>query len=229
MNVGSSWPTTAKEVIEVKNVWGQVSTDIQWGANHCNIPIWFSNAVMDGWERWLRNHSTKLASWSETLDWLEAWSISPFKKKIGLGSIHIVNRLAERGICKMPTIRELADWMALARRFGAYKGLRAIGFNTRNVNDVVLSLGMIHEHLLSRFDQQTLTAMRYSVIALENLLCKVKRSHDDIPTWGEGETMHSWAAEYAAAPGRLLKRVETLDLDAFRNRVRGKAEYALNQ
>lgn len=210
-------------------VWGQTSTCISWGTNNCNADAWFADSVMQSWEAWQAANPTP-PSWKATMKWLtKTIDCVPFRSE-SLGAVHVVNRLAELGFCRPPTIIELAVWMATNTEKGAFQGLCDLGFAPCSVQDIILSLAMIHEGVQQHFTPEELRDMRYGPIVLENLLCKVHRFVDEVPKYDttETETAYDWAEEaleaLRASGSTHIAIAETLDVPAFRA-LAGKPEY----
>ncbi|KAJ7614213.1 hypothetical protein B0H17DRAFT_966169 [Mycena rosella] len=65
----------------------------------------------------------KLPTWSSTIALLKSLEISSFKT--GLTAMQLVNTLSISNVIQMPSVIEMAEWIADNPKLGAVKGLKA--------------------------------------------------------------------------------------------------------
>lgn len=117
--------------------------------------------------------SSELHLWSEGLSLVENLEVSGFGS--GLTSFQTTNMLAILGLCKHPTPKEMAEWVATHSNMGACAALMQIGFITEGISEIMAAFLSFHHFLEIHLSLSDKDLLCFSPIFTEHLLCKTKR------------------------------------------------------
>ena len=127
-------------------------------------------------------HGT-LHSFKSALTFINSLKLSPFKN--GVTQLQLVNNLALMGLCQPPSIADISSWISQNRNLGAFAGLQQLGFNLSweakgKKNEIWLpwiksAFQCIYDHLDMHLTDLDKKELRFGVIFVEHLLCKVGR------------------------------------------------------
>lgn len=168
------WPDYSP--IENMRVWGTASHMISFGPGGEQIWEWFSDDIFDAWRDFVCDlDSHGLKAWSSAFDWVVGLGVAPFKGD-SLSTMHLVNRLAEVGLCEEPTAAELGLWISRHADRGAYAGLQDVGFSQlESAQHVILAFSTFHNYVRRKLSVEQREAMHFTTITSENFLCKIVR------------------------------------------------------
>jgi hypothetical protein len=159
-------------------VWGQPNIHLSWyglkQSPQKRFSFLFEPKLQDSWVSWIEKD---VHSWYDTYKWIsEHVKINGFA---GLTLFQCVNNLAYVGICKKPSLAELAVWTSNNSSLGAAHGLSYLGFSCSRGPAMVWrlygALTVLNSflcHYLSKEDQADL---HYDTIWIEHMLCKLSR------------------------------------------------------
>ncbi|KAJ6550683.1 hypothetical protein DFH09DRAFT_901603 [Mycena vulgaris] len=115
-------------------------------------------------------------TWDETLRWIVQSNLPGFGS--GLAPLQFANNIVLSGIAECPSPAAMAQWIFANRSYGAFVGLRVLGFNLpanaspATVRAAFCSFYYWLDFHLSPDDKHVL---RFNTIFVEQLLCKVGR------------------------------------------------------
>ena len=112
-------------------------------------------------------------SWSHFYNGIKALNIPGFQQ--GLTVFQLANTLSLLGIAKMPHWSEMADFIAMNRLKGAFRGLEKLGFHMPDTSSVRAAFYCVHRHLEEHLTDEDKRILGFSPIFTEHLLCKVVR------------------------------------------------------
>ncbi|KAJ6505143.1 hypothetical protein C8R45DRAFT_817427 [Mycena sanguinolenta] len=153
-----------------------------------------------------------LPTWSATVKLLSDLEIPAFKS--GLTAMQLVNTLVFSQVVRMPTVMEMANWIADNSDLGAVAGLESLGFRTSNHDLIRGSYTCFHrwlEHFLTKEDQDLLG---FHPPFTEHLLCKIKRWNSMLEN-DKSATLEEIAAQPKSVPwkpGQNLTDASSLPL-----------------
>jgi len=152
------------------------------------MPFW-DVTIQDKWVEWLgclagQNPSTYtglLPTYHSAMEFISNCNIIPFQS--GLTQLQFVNNLAFMGICQHPSVHDMSLWIIKHQRLGAYAGLKQLGFKLHaekkakqhSVIWVKAAFQCVYDHLDIHLCQDDKDELKFGVIFLEHLLCKLVR------------------------------------------------------
>src|SRR5882762_4262934 len=125
-----------------------------------------------------------LHSFDSTLTFISGLKLPPFKS--GLTHLQLVNNFALLGICQPPSVADISSWISQNRNLGAFAGLQQLGFNLsweakgKKKSEILLpwvksAFQCVYDHLDMHLTDLDKKELRFGVIFVEHLLCKVGR------------------------------------------------------
>ncbi|KAJ6598797.1 hypothetical protein B0H10DRAFT_1647885, partial [Mycena sp. CBHHK59/15] len=95
----------------------------------------------------------------------------------GLGALQFANNIVLCGIAQAPSPATMAQWIAGNRTYGAFAGLRVLGFRLHNASASAVRAAFFCfyswlDYHLTEEDKQVL---HFDAIFVEQLLCKIGR------------------------------------------------------
>ncbi|KAF7371391.1 hypothetical protein MSAN_00775600 [Mycena sanguinolenta] len=121
--------------------------------------------------------------WEDALRWIVGTSLRGFRS--GLAPLQFANNLVLADIATPPSAQSMAQWIYLNKGYGAYAGLKVLGFNLPdNASPTAVRAAFFCfycwlEHFLSDADKKVL---HFGTIFTEHLLCKVGRWKNRLQT-----------------------------------------------
>lgn len=113
-------------------------------------------------------------TWLSTLDFVHNLSIPLFGR--GLTLLQTANNLVFADIVAMPSVVDVAFWIAKHRTLGAYRGLQMLGFsNMSSTQSVLYAFRAVYDHLNENLTADDKKILGFSPLFLEHTLCKVAR------------------------------------------------------
>ncbi|KAJ7184074.1 hypothetical protein C8R46DRAFT_882627 [Mycena filopes] len=115
-------------------------------------------------------------SWEEVMRWIVHTNLSGFGT--GLAPLQFANNVVLAGLAKPPSPAAMAQWIYANKSYGAFTGLRVLGFNLTpssspaTVRAAFMCFYSWLDHHLSPSDKEVL---RFNSIFVEQLLCKIGR------------------------------------------------------
>ncbi|KAJ6534092.1 hypothetical protein B0H19DRAFT_1080594 [Mycena capillaripes] len=114
-----------------------------------------------------------LPSWSSTLKLVTDLETAAFKT--GLTAMQLVNTLVFSKVVRMPTVMEMADWIAINPKLGAVTGLDFLGFRTSTRDQIRASYITFHYVLEKFLTLEDRDLLGFHPPFTEHLLCKTPR------------------------------------------------------
>jgi len=152
------------------------------------VPFW-DVTIQEKWMEWLghlagQNPSTYtglLPTYHSAVEFISNCNIVPFQS--GLTQLQFVNNLALMGICQHPSVHDMSLWIFKHQRLGAYAGLQQLGFKLHGerkgkqhwVTWVKAAFQCVYDHLDIHLCQDDKDELKFGVIFVEHLLCKLGR------------------------------------------------------
>ncbi|KAJ7710324.1 hypothetical protein B0H17DRAFT_1123484 [Mycena rosella] len=141
----------------------------------------FEQSVQDKWTAHLgplankepSTYEGKLPTWSSTIALLKSLEISSFKT--GLTAMQLVNTLSISNVIQMPSVMEMAEWIADNPKLGAVKGLELLGFQTNTRDRIIASYICFHNYLDVHLVQGDKEILGFHPPFSEHVLCKTPR------------------------------------------------------
>jgi hypothetical protein len=144
---------------------------------------YFCVETQQGWEAFLGplanrdpvgfSEEEKL-SWEDTMGWVINSGLRGFGP--GLGALQFTNTLFLAGIVRSPSVLEMAQWIAVNQDYGAFTGLKVLGFNLRQNSSAaaIRAAFMCFYHWIDHFmTQEDKDAVSFGTVFVEQLLCKI--------------------------------------------------------
>jgi hypothetical protein len=194
----------------------------------------FSDAVLTAWKTFLGDlfesgkipdDQESLLSFTAALTLLEKlmaeMKLNGFKT--GLTKLQFANNLVSLGLCRPPTVGEIAAWIHKNPEKGAFKGLVALGFNIegRPEHWTKAAFQVVLDHLSSTLCLEDQDLLIFGTIFLEHILCKVSRFAYLIRS-AQGRKKKLQSAEGEAITGGLsLKQIGAQAADVCTTWVQG--------
>lgn len=195
----------AKGVIQIDDmfIWGQPSnylsatpTKLGAGRNGPKMtlkdkfsPYW-SDKVQDAWVDFLGdmidcnpiNYQKTKPRWSDVGPFLDLINVPTFKT--GLTRLQLANYLVSLNIVDAPSSDEIARWIHVHPKLGAFHGLQQLGFClvTSNINTTRAAFACVYRHLDENLTQDDKKISSFGPIFVEHLLCKIARWHSRLAT-----------------------------------------------
>ncbi|KAF5346356.1 hypothetical protein D9757_014806 [Collybiopsis confluens] len=146
--------------------------DIYWAPNVQEAWVQFLGEMLD------KNPATYTgyrSSWLDCIKLLKNLHISGFQQS--LTAMQLANSLAIADIVRQPTLDEMAYWIWTHDGFGAFRGLKILGFQMPTQKAVLVALTCFTTHIWKMNDDQLtiLGCKNGSVIDSEHFLCKISR------------------------------------------------------
>ncbi|KAJ7107452.1 hypothetical protein C8R44DRAFT_885465 [Mycena epipterygia] len=145
---------------------------------------YFSDEIQRSWIVFLgplanEDPATSMAprkTWEETLRWILQSKLSGFGS--GLAPLQFANNIVLAGIAEAPSPAAMAQWIFANKSYGAFAGLRVLGFqlpanaSPTAVRAAFMCFYLWLDHFLTPKDKATL---HFDAIFVEQLLCKIGR------------------------------------------------------
>ncbi|KAJ7767536.1 hypothetical protein B0H14DRAFT_3165148 [Mycena olivaceomarginata] len=115
-------------------------------------------------------------SWEDTMGWVINSGLRGFGP--GLGALQFTNTLFLAGIVRSPSVLEMAQWIAVNQDYGAFTGLKVLGFNLHQNSSAaaIRAAFMCFYHWLDHFmTQKDKDTVSFGTVFVEQLLCKIRR------------------------------------------------------
>ncbi|KAJ7698284.1 hypothetical protein B0H17DRAFT_1129809 [Mycena rosella] len=112
-------------------------------------------------------------SWASTIRLISNLNIPAFKT--GLTAMQLVNTLAFSQVVQLPSVSEMASWIADNPSLGAVTGLEFLGFQTNSRNHIQGSYICFHNYLDKYLVKEDRETLGFHPPFSEHLLCKVPR------------------------------------------------------
>ncbi|KAJ6622853.1 hypothetical protein B0H10DRAFT_1787539, partial [Mycena sp. CBHHK59/15] len=128
-------------------------------------------------------------SWAEALELVQQLGFDGVKDS-GLTTLQFANNLVLLGICRPPTADEMAIWISENPKLGAFKALKALGFNLAE-NDLLLTriaFRVVYDHFENFLIPADKLLLGFGAIFVEHVLCKITRWQDRYDTQMNGLT-----------------------------------------
>ncbi|KAJ7806095.1 hypothetical protein B0H14DRAFT_2382140 [Mycena olivaceomarginata] len=115
-------------------------------------------------------------AWGDVMGWILGQKLRGFQT--GLGPLQFTNTIALVGIASEPSPEFMAQWIASNREYGAFAGLKLLGFNlSKHASSAAVQAAFLCfyrwlDHFLTNADKCDL---HFGPIFAEQLLCKVAR------------------------------------------------------
>ncbi|KAF8188550.1 hypothetical protein K438DRAFT_2019292 [Mycena galopus ATCC 62051] len=196
----------------------------------------YAEAVQTGWTKHLgtiagkdpmKAQKDELPTWASTVKLMSDLEIPAFKT--GLTAMQLVNTLAFSHVVRMPTVMEMADWIAENKDLGAVTGLEFLGFRTSTRDQIRASYICFHHFLEHFLIQEDRDLLGFHPPFTEHVLCKIPRWNQMLKS-DKSATLEEIAAQLGSLPwksGQNLTDATSLPLPVVVNRV--DLENALKQ
>lgn len=174
-NALSLHPTISKRTGGLKEKAVEKETT-QQKVEHC-----YNSRMEAAWLEWLGDLFEKdPASWEGVRhSWTETVEMIARTKVPGLGgglcTLQLANTLALVGVAEKPSSAEMADWIWVNNKKGAFKGLEKLGFKLDTTTAVRCAFHAVYSHLLGSMSKDDQATVGLDAIFVEHLLCKVSR------------------------------------------------------
>ncbi|KAF8171048.1 hypothetical protein K438DRAFT_1532332, partial [Mycena galopus ATCC 62051] len=115
-------------------------------------------------------------SWEDMMGWIIDAGVRGFGT--GLGALQFTNTMFFAGIVRSPSVRAMAQWIAVNQDYGAFTGLKLLGFNLRQNSSAaaIRAAFMCFYHWMDHFmTQEDKDTVSFGTVFVEQLLCKIGR------------------------------------------------------
>ena len=114
-------------------------------------------------------------AWNDILILLENLDITGFGS--GLTPFQLANHLVAFKIIDAPSATDIADWIYMNPRLGAFRGLKDLGFSvsSKNLTSVRGAFICIYQFFEEHLTEQDKSLLFFGPIFMEHLLCKLPR------------------------------------------------------
>jgi hypothetical protein len=145
-------------------------------------PYW-ADGVQNAWITFLGDMLDKTPTaytgarhaWRDVSSLLENLNIIGFGS--GLTPFQLANHLVSLEIVNPPTLVDIADWICMNPKLGAFRGLKDLGFSvsSKNLMSVRGAFTCVYKFFEENLTEQDKSLLYFGPIFMEHLLCKLPR------------------------------------------------------